>query len=204
MLDAMDVARHLVRVGYDPDCPEESVLICPLRLQKLLYYCQGWALGLLDRQLFRQPIEAWVKGPVVREVYEQFEGTRDGITPDRPGQPAAALSPTEAALLVMVWREYASIPPGRLIEMTHAEPPWKEARGDLPPDAKSSAQLSLGTMARYFRGKGRETASCLQAAGYPAIDPAAAWRAEEEFERLGGQGTTAADVFGPLLAEAGQ
>src|SRR5437764_14498245 len=118
MLDAIDIARYLVRVGYDPETPGESVLICPLRLEKLLYYCQGWSLALLGRPLFRQPLEAWAKGPVVRDVYEMFRASRDGITPEQAGTPAATLSATEAALVEMVWREYACLPPGRLVQMT--------------------------------------------------------------------------------------
>src|SRR5688500_4137992 len=151
MIDAMDVARHLIRLGYDPECPDESVFISPLRLQKLLYYCQGWSLGLLGRPLFPQPLEAWKRGPVVAEVYEKFQGTRDGITPERAGGVTPSLSSADAALVEMVWREYAKYTPEELCEMTHAEPAWREARGDLPPEAQSSAQLSTETMASYFR-----------------------------------------------------
>lgn len=204
MFDAMDVARHLIRLGYDPDCPDESVLVCPLRLQKFLYYCQGWALGLLGRPLFRQPLEAWTRGPVVADVYERFKGTRDGITPDRAGDAGAALPPAAAALIEMVWREYACYTPGQLVEMTHREPAWQEARRGLPPDAKSSAPLSPGTMADYFRALARKRAEHATRPGFPPLDPAAVWKAEEEIERTGAAGTPAAEVFGKLLAEAGE
>src|SRR5271155_135407 len=99
MFDALDVARYLIRLGYDTEHPDESVLISPLRLQKLLYYCQGWSLGLLGRPLFRQPLEAWKRGPVVVEVYERFQGTRDGLTPERAGTQTAGLSGAEASLV---------------------------------------------------------------------------------------------------------
>jgi uncharacterized phage-associated protein len=200
----MDIARHLIRVGYDPDSPDESVLICPLRLQKLLYYCQGWGLALLGRPLFRQQIEAWTNGPVVSDVYAQFKGSRNGITPERAGEPTATLPATEAALVEMVWRQYACYTPVRLIDMTHAEPPWREARGTLPPKEHSSAPLSLTTMRDYFRDLSQKRAERATRAGFPVIDPAAAWRAEEELEKTGGVGTPAADVFGRLLAEVGE
>jgi uncharacterized phage-associated protein len=204
MLDAMDVARHLIRVGYDPACPDESVLICPLRLQKLLYYCQGWSLGLLGRPLFRQPLEAWTRGPVVAEVYERFKGTRDGITPERAGAATATLPAGEAAIVEMVWREYACYTPGQLVEMTHSEPAWREARGDLAPTDHSSALLSSETMANHFRDLGRKRAGRSVPPGFPALDPAEVWRAEEELARTGGTGTPAAEVFGRLLEEAGE
>ena len=204
MLDAMDVARHLIRLGYDPECPDESVLISPLRLQKLLYYCQGWALALLGRPLFRQPLEAWKRGPVVVEVYEKFQGTRDGLTPERAGTTTTLLPAAEAALVEMVWREYARYTPEELCEMTHAEPAWLEARRDLPPDAQSSERLAEATMANHFREEAQKRTSRSAPTGLPALDPVAVWKAEYERERTPGAGVPAADVFGQLLAEAGE
>ena len=66
---------HLGEVDMSA-APDESVLVSPLRLQKLLYYCQGWSLALLGRPLFRQPIEAWMNGPVVKDVYQKATGDR--------------------------------------------------------------------------------------------------------------------------------
>ena len=43
--------------------------ITNLKLQKLIYYAQAWFLALHDEALFDDPIEAWVHGPVVPEVF---------------------------------------------------------------------------------------------------------------------------------------
>ena len=200
MLDAMDVARHLIRIGSGTTDPAEAILICPLRLQKLLYYCQGWALALLDRPLFPQSLEAWPKGPVVPEVYREFPATHDPITPARAGEPVGRLTQTEAALVEMVWKEYACHPPQRLIEMTHSEPAWREARGSLGENEPSSAPLSHQTMAEYFREVARKRAEHAGRPGFPVVDPIRVWQAEEEIERTGGAGASAEDVFGPLLS----
>ncbi len=204
MLDAIDVARRLIQFGYDPTCPAESVLISPLRMQKLLYYCQGWSLALLGRPLFRQPLEAWVRGPVVVDVYERFKGTRDGLTPERAGEPCGELSATDAALIEMVWREYACYTPSQLVNMTHAEPAWREARGGIAANAYSSATLSQETMASHFRDVAQKRSERASRLGFPSIDPTAVWQAEEEADRAGGNGISAADLFGKLLAEAGE
>jgi uncharacterized phage-associated protein len=194
MADARDVARFLIGVGFDPAAPDESVLVCPLRLQKLLYYCQGWCLALLDRPLFAQPIEAWTNGPVVKDVYQLFAGQRCGITPDVAGEPTAPLTATEAALVRMVWSEYARHTPGELVRMTHEEPAWKEARGDLPPEAHSSAPLSTDTMTRHFSEAARRTAR-------PGFDPVADWRADEQWERAGWPTISADDLHVELFGE---
>jgi uncharacterized phage-associated protein len=185
MLDAREVARHLVRMGYCPDAPEESVLLCPLRLQKLLYYCQGWGLALLGEPLFRQPLEAWPKGPVVADVYHQHAGKRDGITTEQAGEPSVELPVAAQALVGMVWREYSRFTPSELVTMTHAEPAWKEARGGLSDDAKSSNALSLDTMRAYFSEQARKS---VPAGQFPTANPADVWQADAEFEKAGGRG----------------
>lgn len=191
MFDARDVAPHLVRIGCPPDA-EGGVLFTPLRLQKLLYSCQGWHLALLGEPLFRQPIEAWRKGPVVRDVYEQFVGTRDAVTPAAIGEPTEPISETVAGLLRMVWREYAKYTPEELVEMKHREPAWTEARAGLPGDAQSSNPLSAKTMTAFFAEVARKA---VPASRFPALDPAEVWRADFEFERGGGRGVPAAEAM---------
>lgn len=41
------------------------------KLQKLLYYAQGWHLAVTDRRLFAEDLEAWAEGPVIRSVWER-------------------------------------------------------------------------------------------------------------------------------------
>ena len=199
MRDAMDVARYLVRVGYDPNLPGDSVLTCPLRLQKLLYYCQGWSLGLLGRQLFRQPLEAWVDGPVVREVYELFAGSSSGILPDEIGAPIETFSDVEIALIQMVWRKYAHLLPRELVNKTHTEPPWREARLDLPATTLSNTPLCLNTMKEFFANEAQRLA--IPKPGFAAISAADTWKAEELYERSGRTSIPATDVFAELLSE---
>ncbi|HSX79064.1 MAG TPA: type II toxin-antitoxin system antitoxin SocA domain-containing protein, partial [Candidatus Saccharimonadia bacterium] len=61
MLDCYDVAQYFLAKA-DEDAGD---LMSNLKLQKLVYYAQGFALALLDKPLFPQCIEAWIHGPVV-------------------------------------------------------------------------------------------------------------------------------------------
>lgn len=192
MFDARDIARELVRVGHSSDCPAESVYVSPLRLQKLLYYCQGWYLGLLGSPLFRQPVEAWKYGPVVDDVYRQFAGRREPILPDQAGEPSEPLPEHVRALVRMVWQEYAKYTPGELVDQTHAEPAWADARAGLPADAHSSAELSHDTMRAFFRTLVRSRVPAGEA-WHP--DPVEVWEADAEFDRTGGRGTPMAEVI---------
>ena len=64
---AVDVARYLVLLAStESDGPaQEADCLTNLRLQKLLYYVQGWSLGERGRPMFREEIQAWRYGPVV-------------------------------------------------------------------------------------------------------------------------------------------
>ena len=61
-----------------------GVSISPLKLQKLLYYIQAWHMVYFDKQsLFDEEPEAWVNGPVYRQIYDEFKdlGIYEQITP---------------------------------------------------------------------------------------------------------------------------
>ena len=55
-------------------CQNMGVTISPLKLQKLLYYVQSWHIAKFDKQdIFNSLPEAWVNGPVYREVYNTYK-----------------------------------------------------------------------------------------------------------------------------------
>jgi len=73
MVNVHDVAKYFLLKGDDDD--ENG--ICNLKLQKLLYYAQGYAQGfhlaLFEQPLFDSPIAAWRHGPVCPAVYHQYK-----------------------------------------------------------------------------------------------------------------------------------
>ena len=48
--------------------------ITPLALQKALYYVQGLYYAFMGSYLFVEDCEAWVHGPVYREIYNRYSG----------------------------------------------------------------------------------------------------------------------------------
>ncbi len=49
-----------------------------------------------------------------------------------------------------VWQNYGKYSAGELWRMTHSEPPWITARGELAPDAAAKAPVSDEVMREYF------------------------------------------------------
>lgn len=142
MASAINVAKYFL---MKPD-PEAGDLLSNLKLQKLLYYAQGFHLALFDAPLFDEHIEAWRHGPVVRSVYAAHANHgRDGIPPPENFDPHAALTEDERELLDDVYRTYGQFSAWRLREMTHAEPPWANAWNPDEPNA-----IARNDLRNYF------------------------------------------------------
>ena len=55
MYNALNIAKYFIKLTS----PEEEYFITNLKLQKLLYYAQGFHLALYAKPLFNEQIKAW-------------------------------------------------------------------------------------------------------------------------------------------------
>ena len=122
--------------------------ITTMKLQKLLYYSQAWSLVWDESPLFAEPIEAWANGPVVREVYEGHRGEFSVAT--WPSGDAAKLSKDQRDTVDAVVKFYADKSAQYLSDLTHAEPPWKDARQGMAPGERGSTAITHAAMAEYY------------------------------------------------------
>ena len=143
---ASDVARYLILLASAEAEPE---YLSPMRLQKLLYYVQGWHLARTGLPMFSDRIEAWARGPVVPSVWREYrdKGTRI-IFPEGLANPN--LSDADKKFVESVWSAYKGFSAISLSEMTHGETPWKETRGNLPPEASCKRVIDTDRMKRFF------------------------------------------------------
>lgn len=119
-----------------------------MKLEKLVYYCQGWHLARHGSPLFDEPIEAWRQGPVAPALYKHHRQQRDVTT--WPLGSAGHLTPVELSTVSWVVSEYGEFSAGELSEMTHRELPWKAARAGLPDSEPSDAPISTELMRMYY------------------------------------------------------
>lgn len=116
----MDIANKILAEGENCNAGE---LISNLKLQKLLYYMQGFHLAYFNEPLFDEDIEAWQYGPVVPCVYEKYKKFgSNGINTENE---AIKLKLTEESLFGEVIRVYGQYSAVGLMNMTHSETPWK-------------------------------------------------------------------------------
>ena len=103
-------------------------LLSSMKLQKLTYYSQAWSLVWENRPLFREPIEAWIYGPVVRELFNISKGCYEPqkISPDKLS--GMSLTAEQRKTVGIVVRDYGKLEPEMLVALTHSELPWRNAR----------------------------------------------------------------------------
>jgi uncharacterized phage-associated protein len=116
---AMDVAAYFIELASNI---KENDLT-NLKLQKLLYFAQGKYLSKYDASLFKENIEAWSLGPVVREVYDVYKkcGSFPITVFDRSGKwVSKAVIPSGIKIFLYgIWKEYGKYSASHLISLTH-------------------------------------------------------------------------------------
>lgn len=139
MATANDVAAYIVARQQE---------LSAMKLQKLLYYSQAWHLVWDEEPLFADQIQAWANGPVVPAVYDHHRG-RFSIREWPWGDPDA-LTEDEAETVDVVLQSYGGLDGRKLSYLTHSEDPWRNARGDLPPTARSHAEIAPDDLQDYY------------------------------------------------------
>lgn len=136
-----DIANHLLSCAANSETGE---LMTNMKLQKMLYYEQGFHLAYFGTPLFDEDVEAWMYGPVVPVVYEQYEHYgRKGIEPEEDNFDFT--DKTEKSLFNEVFRVYNAYSAYGLANMTHNEKPWKTT-----PVGKGNV-ISQGKMKMFFK-----------------------------------------------------
>lgn len=141
---AKDVANYIVKAFQEAG--DDS--ITNLKLQKILYYLQGWHLGLYGEPLFEDDFEAWRLGPVVPEVYDMFKEYESRAI-DKPTDDAGLDLPFQD-YINSVLAVYAPEQAWTLADMTHKEPPWINARQGLKRNEESNNLIPMSSLKDHF------------------------------------------------------
>nr|DAJ74723.1 MAG TPA: hypothetical protein [Caudoviricetes sp.] len=119
MVCVFDVANTFINIGANAPEP-----ITNMKLQKLLYYAQGWYLATTNNELFPEDFEHWTYGPVCAEIYQAFRqyGSNPITVPANIGTII-----TEGELfdfINAIWNMYGHLNGLELSLQTHKEDPW--------------------------------------------------------------------------------
>ncbi len=137
---AIDVANYLLSKGP----------MTHKKLQKLCYYCQGWHIALFGEEMFAEPIEAWIHGPVVASLYPTFADWGWNEIPQCDLKDLK-LTQNQIATIDAVWNAYGKFDGNELEVLSHSEDPWKNARGSLKPYEPSNNIIGRELLEPFFK-----------------------------------------------------
>lgn len=124
MYDVLTVADAILKIAK-----EKNRQLTPMQLVKLTYIAHGWSLGLRDRDLFKNRIEAWQYGPVIPDLYHATKAFgRNPIPLESVGDPTQVdVAPEDKQLLEAVYEKYGHLDGIALSYITHrAGTPWTQ------------------------------------------------------------------------------
>lgn len=121
-----------------------------MKLHKLLYYAQAWSLVWEENPLFKQSIEAWANGPVIRELFNFHRGLYTISVNDLNIGNPEKLSSNQREDIDDVLNFYGNKSAQWLIDQTHYERPWRNARVGLAANERGNTIIQLTDMMEYY------------------------------------------------------
>lgn len=140
-MNAINIARYVIQENA------KTEPITNLKLQKILYYIQGYSYRKLGDAAFGDPIYRWPYGPVVPTVYFAYNSNRANKIyemDDSEAEPIKAIRAYDGMkkLIDEINGACRKKTATQLVSMTHKERPWLET-----PDSK---EISEETIRSFF------------------------------------------------------
>ncbi len=119
--------------------------ISNLKMQKLVYYAQGFVIAITGKKLFNDGIIAWQHGPVVPELYEEYKEFRSSCIPIPEKFDLCKINSNSGLVEILddVYDIYGQFSAWKLRNMTHEEKPWLEV--------PINQEIKISTMKEYFK-----------------------------------------------------
>lgn len=133
---------------------EKYKIIKPVKLQKILYFLYLDYLKENNEKLFDEKFEAWVYGPVLRDVFYhiKYNGFNFEIEENDTLIEICDLNNEKIKLFIdSKVNKYLKIPTFDLVEMAHNTSPWKNARKDLKDNEISNNTIDFKDLEEYSK-----------------------------------------------------
>jgi len=125
--------------------------VTPLALQKMLYYSQDFYKIFYGKYLFDNDCEAWVHGPVYKDIYFKYRDYGYNPIEDKNLKfKNIELTEGEKELLDSIIDNFGCYSAKTLERMTHSERPWRYTRKNLKPKEKCDQIIKKELITDYF------------------------------------------------------
>lgn len=133
--NVLDICRYIINA-----CHEQGYSVSNLKLQKLLYFAQGYSLAIVDKPLFNEEFEAWDFGPVVPVAYRNYKIFGANCIPkiqyyydinydndtflDKIEYDKKYYNDIEQTIMDNIVKTFGRYSANELVKITHSQPPW--------------------------------------------------------------------------------
>jgi len=139
MLSSIELSRVLISQATSKGIP-----VCNLKLQKLLYYIQGYHLACTGSPIFSDEIAAWQHGPVVGTAYHAYKEYGYQAIPVIHLAQDIEIDTFQSELIDYVLETYGHQSGWELRNQTHNESPWLQHSSDgIVSDGKTITEAEL-------------------------------------------------------------
>ncbi len=142
-----DVANFFLKI-VDRD---SGSTITPLKLQKILYYSQGYYLAKNNKPLFKEDFEAWAHGPANDGIYEKYKIFGFNAIDEPSSNEVPKFNDELVDFLYSIWNVFGIYDGKYLENLTHQETPWLEARKGYQPGEKCNVVIKKESMKKFFQ-----------------------------------------------------
>lgn len=119
------------------------------KLQKLCYYAQVLYAGMYSNKLIDTEFEAWIHGPVSRELFFKYQGQRN--LPKILFK--EEISDKEKRILDVTYEVYGHLTGDGLEILTHSEKPWITAREGKDINESSTEVIKFQDILEFGKAK---------------------------------------------------
>jgi len=155
--------------------------LTPMKIQKLIYYANGWHSAIKGEPLLDEQVEAWPYGPVIPSIYRAFSdhGNQPITSPlvdfeflDGPDSredfryhaPSLEDNTDQAefahALLNRIWETYGGYSAIQLSNMTHAPgTPWRQVHDRYSGRIPRGTDIPWESIRDFFVAEARSRAT---------------------------------------------
>ena len=143
---AEQIANWFIR-RFNQDVPNGGEYLTQLKLQKLMYFSQGFNLALYNKPLFNGDIIHRQYGPVVKSLADHFMKKNQSAEPIKElfNIDTIELEGDTLALLEVVYKRYGQYSSYKLVEISHQTEPWQ--------NTKEGEIITLESIRKYFKEK---------------------------------------------------
>ncbi len=147
-LTIFDVANVFLKL-VDRD---KDNYVTPLKMQKILYYAQGYHLAMFDKELFEADFQAWSHGPANPGIYHKYKKYSFNFIPAIE-ETIPTLTEETLNFLSDIWQTFGIYDGKYLEELTHKETPWILARKGLGYGEPCENVITKESMKEFFKTK---------------------------------------------------